>query len=275
MRKQLSTWRKCQFLIGVAALLLFGCSRNPPVDGAHSAVPDSIRGVSNYTFEIVKVYPHDPNAFTQGLVFQDGIFLESTGLRAQSSLRKVELETGRVLQRVDVPIQYFAEGLAVLNGKAYQLTWQEQTMFVYNANTLFLESQFSYQGEGWGLTTDGTQLIMSDGTDELRFIDPRDFQEKRRIKVRLNGTAVDKLNELEYVKGEIFANVWKTDWVARIAPETGAVTGIIDFRGILPEKDRDTQTDVFNGIAYDAATDRLFVTGKRWPKVFEVRLRPK
>jgi glutamine cyclotransferase len=214
-------------------------------------------------------------AFTQGLVWLDGALLESTGLYGQSSLRRVELPTGRVLQQVTVPLDYFAEGLAVLQGKLYQLTWQNQKAFVYDLATFQLEKEFAYDGEGWGLATDGQALILSDGTDRIRFLDPATFAVKRVINVSDHGRPVVRLNELEYVKGEIFANVWQTDFIARIDPATGAVLGWIDLGGLLPPEDRDATTDVLNGIAYDAAADRLFVTGKLWPKLFEVKLEPK
>jgi glutamine cyclotransferase len=228
-----------------------------------------------YTYDVINVWPHDRSAFTQGLVFLDGVMLESTGLNGQSSLRKVDLETGNVLKRVEVPSQYFGEGLAALNGKLFQLTWQNQKGFVYDLESFQLEKEFSYQGEGWGLTTDGHWLIMSDGTDQIRFLDPSTFEEKRKIIVLGHGRPVIRLNELEYIKGEIYANVWGTDYVVRIDPVTGKVVGLIDFTGLLAAQDRDENTDVLNGIAYDATGDRLFVTGKRWPKLFEVRLKMK
>lgn len=228
-----------------------------------------------YTWEVVSVQPHDPGAFTQGLVFLDGALLESTGLNGQSTLRQVDLKTGRVLKRVEVPAEYFAEGLAVLGGRVFQLTWQNHKGFVYDLESFRLEKEFAYEGEGWGLTTDGQQLILSDGTDQIRFLDPVTFAVKRTIRVRARGRPVDRLNELEYIKGEIFANVWGADYVVRIDPATGSVVGVIDFTGLLAAEDRSVDTDVLNGIAYDAATDRLFVTGKRWPKLFEVRLKPK
>jgi len=231
--------------------------------------------ISTYTYEVVKVLPHDRGAFTQGLVFRDGSLLESTGLNGQSTLRKVDLQTGKVLKQIAVPSEYFAEGLAILNGKLFQLTWQNQKGFVYDLETFHLEREFTYTGQGWGLTTDGHLLIMSDGTDQLRFFDPVTFEEKRKVVVLVRGQPVNRLNELEYIKGEVFANVWVTPFVVRIDPSTGKVVGVIDFTGLLPAMDQDWTTDVFNGIAYDAKGDRLFVTGKRWPKLFEVRLKLK
>ena len=245
----------------------------PSVDAAAANVANA--EVPIYTYEVVSVRPHDPGAFTQGLVFLDGALLESTGLNGQSTLRKVDLKTGRVLKQVTVPAEYFAEGLAVLRGKVFQLTWQNHKGFVYDLASFRLEREFAYAGEGWGLTTDGHGLILSDGTDQIRFLDPGAFTVQRTIHVRLRGRPVDRLNELEYVKGEILANVWCADHVMRIDPATGRVTGVIDFSGLLSAQDRTPGTDVLNGIAYDAAGDRLFVTGKRWPKLFEVRLKLK
>ncbi len=223
-------------------------------------------------YEIVHTYPHDRGAFTQGLLYLDGALYESTGLNGRSSLRKVELETGKVLQKVDVAPQFFAEGLALLDGKLYQLTWQEKRAFVYDLKTFALDTEFPYPYEGWGLTTDGKELILSDGTDEIRFINPANFKVVRSIFVKENGLAVANLNELEYIKGEIFANVWRTDDIVRINPNSGEVTDRINFTGLLKPGDRDSTTDVMNGIAYDAAGDRLFITGKCWPKLFEIKL---
>ena len=227
-----------------------------------------------YSYEVVRTYPHDPRAFTQGLIILDGALIESTGLQGQSSLRRVELETGKVLRQVPVPAQYFAEGLALLNGKLFQLTWQNGKGFVYDLATFNLEMEFTYAGEGWGLTTDGKLLIQSDGTDQLRFVDPLTFEVKRTLNVTEQGRPVNRLNELEYIKGEIFANIWGTDLVARIDPASGKVLGNINFTGLLSSQER-ARTDVLNGIAYDSKGDRIFVTGKLWPKLFEVRLKKK
>lgn len=229
--------------------------------------------VWRYTYELVKTYPHDSGAFTQGLVIMDGKLFESTGLNGQSSLREVELDTGKVLRKLEVPAQHFAEGLAILNGQAFQLTWQSGKAFVYDLATFKQEKEFSYTGEGWGLATDGKALILSDGTPQIRFLDPATFQVKRSIQVTYQRQLLNRLNELEYIRGEIFANVWQSDYVVRIDPETGAVLGVVDFRNLLPAADRQFNTDVLNGIAYDAGKDRLFVTGKLWPKLFEVRLK--
>lgn len=227
-----------------------------------------------YSYEVVNVYPHDAAAFTQGLVFYQGALYESTGLNGASSLRKVELETGRVLKKLDIPAQYFAEGLALFNGRLWQLTWQNQVGFVYDQDSFQQLNTFNYTGEGWGLAHDGQSLILSDGTSQIRFLDPNNFQVQRTINVMDRGRAVIRLNELEYVNGEIFANVWFTDRVARINPQTGVVNGWIELSGLLaPQDTNNGRADVLNGIAYDAAADRLFVTGKLWPKLFEIRLK--
>ncbi|MDB6021314.1 MAG: hypothetical protein JWQ04_1171 [Pedosphaera sp.] len=227
-----------------------------------------------YSYDIIHAWPHDRGAFTQGLVFLDGFLFESTGLNGESTLRKTELQTGKVLKQISIPEQYFGEGIAVLNGKIFHLTWQSSKGFVYDLQTFNQEREFSYTGEGWGLATDGQSLIMSDGTDQLRFLDPKTLQVQHTIAVSDHGQPVARLNELEYIKGEIFANVWGTDWIVRINPITGQVVGAINFAGLLAPEDHDANTDVLNGIAYDAAGDRLFVTGKHWPKLFEVRLKP-
>jgi len=240
-----------------------------------AAPPAAPAAIVNYTYEVVNTFPHDPRAFTQGLLFQDGKLFESTGLYGQSNLRQVELATGNVLRFTPVPGEFFAEGLAAMDGKLYQLTWTNGKAFVYDARTLAKQGEFKYTGEGWGLTSDDHWLIMSDGTSVIRFLDPATFKADHAINVTRNGAPQTYLNELEYVKGEIFANIWQTDWVARIDPATGRITGMIDFSNLLPLADRKPETDVLNGIAYDPAGGRLFVTGKRWPKLFEVRLKKK
>lgn len=228
--------------------------------------------IPTYDYEVVHVYPHDPEAFTQGLVYWDGLLYESTGLKGQSSIREVELETGTVLRIRDLNAAYFGEGLAVVKNRAYQLTWRNQTGFVYARDTFEPEGTFEYAGEGWGLAYDGNHLIMSDGTSFLRYLDTVALTEVKRIQVTDDTGPVVKLNELEFIKGEVFANVWTTDTILRIAPLTGKVVGRIDLSGLLTVSERRT-ADVLNGIAYDATHDRLFVTGKRWPKLFEITLK--
>jgi glutaminyl-peptide cyclotransferase len=244
--------------------------------GARGAgfVPSQRAGASLpvYEYTIVHTFPHDRTAFTQGLQYLDGVLYEGTGQNGQSSIRKVKLETGEVVQKRDLAAQHFGEGIVVVGSELFQLTWQSQIAFVYDRQTFAPKRTFNYTGEGWGLTSDGKNLVMSDGSDALRIIDPATFAERRRVKVTAAGTAVRNLNELEYVKGEIFANIWQTDSIARIDPSTGKVTGWVDLRGLLSPADR-AGTDVLNGIAYDAAGDRLFVTGKWWPRLFEVKLK--
>jgi glutaminyl-peptide cyclotransferase len=227
-----------------------------------------------YDYEIVHTYPHDPTAFTEGLFYLNGFLYESTGLEQHSSIRKVRLDTGEVVKKIDVPPQYFGEGIVNWDGHLISLTWKSQVGFVFDLATFKLQRQFHYEGEGWALTQDGKQLIMSDGTPELRYINPNTLKETNRIQVTLDGKPVRNVNELEWVKGEIYANVWQTNWVLRIDPKSGQVTGLINLAGLLSRDDQVAGPDgVLNGIAYDAKGDRLFVTGKNWPKLFEIRLR--
>ena len=223
-------------------------------------------------YRVVNTYPHDPRAFTQGLVFADGILYEGTGLRGQSSLRKVDLQTGNILRIRQLAAHFFGEGITIYGNRVIQLTWRAKVGFVYNIQTFQLLDTFTYPTEGWGITHDGKSLIMSDGTSTLYFLDPQTFQRVRRLEVHTRDGPVSRLNELEYVRGEIYANVWKTDRIARISPETGEVVGWIDLEGLLRPEDRHRRIDVLNGIAYDVKNDRLFVTGKLWPKLFEIEL---
>ena len=230
--------------------------------------------IKQYTYEVVNVYPHDPTAFTQGLIYQDGYLYESTGLNGRSSLRKIELETGKVLKKRNINRKYFGEGLASDDGYLYQLSWRAGTGFVYNRDTFALKKTFNYPGEGWGLTTYKDHLIMSDGSSTLRFLDPVHFKEIRQLDVTIDGKPLKKLNELEIVKESIYANVWRTDQVVIISPVTGRVEGIVNFASLLDKAESSLTANVLNGIAYDAAADRLFVTGKFWPNLFEIKLVP-
>jgi len=223
-------------------------------------------------YRLVNSYPHDPGAFTQGLFFHDGFLYEGTGLHGRSSIRKVEVETGRVVQAVELPEAFFGEGITIWGDRLIAITWQEQTAFVLDLKTFKLWRKFNYTGEGWGLTQNGRELIMSDGSAQLRFLDPLSFRELRRLRVTAGGKPVDQLNELEWVEGEIYANVWQSDRIARIDPKTGHVKAWIDLAGLLPQ--RSGSDDVLNGIAYDAKKKRLFVTGKLWPRLFEIELKP-
>jgi glutamine cyclotransferase len=254
-------------MYGIVGVLLFLASCTPylapmtPTPGATAFLTEHM------TYEVVKVYPHDPQAFTQGLIFLDGFFYESTGLYGESSLRKVQIETGEVLQSVELSPAYFGEGLTDWDDSLVLLSWREGTGWVYDLADFSLRDQFSYATEGWGLTQDGECLIMSDGTAHLYFLDPATFKILDSVLVMDNGVAVEKLNELEFIRGEVFANIWQTDSIIRIDPKTGEVLGWIDLSGILPVEERTAQTNVLNGIAYDAVSDRLFITGKFWPKI--------
>jgi len=239
-----------------------GQRRAPAAGGAPAPV---------FHYEVVRSYPHDRGAFTQGLIFRDGVFYEGTGLNGRSGIRKVKLETGEVLQSKPLGAQYFGEGITDWKGSLVQITWQTEIGFVYDMKSFEQTKTWSYSGEGWGLTHDEARIIMSDGSSSLRFIDPATMKETGRLPVVDAGRAVERLNELEYVKGEILANVWQTERIARISPKDGRVTAWIDLSGLLSPADR-AGTDVLNGIAYDAAGDRLFVTGKLWPRIFEIKL---
>jgi len=256
-------------LFAVAVLMVLAFTGRNPGFAAWQQSPAAQLPVFGYT--VVHTYPHDRDAFTQGLQYVDGVFYEGTGLNGRSSIRRVKIETGEVLQKRDVPAQYFGEGITVRGSDLFELTWQSGVALVYDSKTFAPKRTYKYTGEGWGLTQDKTSLIMSDGTEFLRFLDPATFTERKRVRVTGAGAPLKNLNELEYVKGEVLANVWQTDFVARIDPSTGAVTGYIDFRGLLTPGER-AATDVLNGIAYDEAGDRLFITGKLWPKVFEVKV---
>jgi glutamine cyclotransferase len=228
-----------------------------------------------YGYQVVHVYPHDPTAFTQGLEFRAGFLYEGTGLEGRSTLRKVKLETGEVLEQISLAPEFFGEGITVVNQQIIELTWRSQIGFVYDQSSFRRLRSFNYPGEGWGLTNDGAQIYMSDGTAQIRCWDAGSLLEKRRFTVRDAGRPVPLLNELEYVRGEIYANVWQSDRIVRFSPVDGKVLGWIDLTGLLSAADRAEQVDVLNGIAYDALGDRLFVTGKLWPKLFEIRVIPK
>jgi len=258
------TWRKIGVVIAVLLIVLpatlFILMNNAPAN---------LRA-ANYTYSVVNVYPHDTNAFTEGLVVDNGFLYESTGLYGNSTLRRVDLETGEVMQHINLQPQYFGEGIAVVGDKIIQLTWQSHVGFVYNKTTFDLLEQFEYPTEGWGLTYDGSRLIMSDGTSSLYFLDPVTFQRIRQVTVHDNGP-VTELNELEYINGTVYANIWGEEKIAVINPQNGQVTAWIDLTGIQGIKNQDPN-NVLNGIAYDANGHRLFVTGKRWPHIFEIDL---
>src|SRR5215213_2018150 len=259
------------------ALSCFQCQTNTPGSNTGSSNKTTAAPANGpalkYGYQIVNMWPHDSNAFTQGLILMDGKLLESTGQEGFSSLRRVELESGKVLKKVDVPVPYFAEGIALLNGRVYQLTWQHNIGFIYDAQTFDRLGEFNYQGDGWGLTTDGQSLILSDGTNRLRFIDPVSFRVTRSVTVTDGSQPVNELNELEYVNGEIYANVWHDNRIATIDPQSGRVNAWIDLTGLMPEGELQDREAVLNGIAYDQANDKLIVTGKLWPRVFEIKVK--
>ena len=262
-RRQLTSLRIC------AALLVVLLTASLP---AQTASGSTTRLTPTYGYEVVEAYPHDENAFTQGLVYHDGFLYEGTGLQGRSSLRKVRLETGEVLERIDLPYEYFGEGIAIVRDQILELTWKSQVGFVYDLRTLRQLRQFSYPGEGWGLTSNGADVYMSDGTADIRILDAATLHEKRRIYVHDGPKPINQLNELEFVEGQIFANIWQTNRIARISPQTGEVVGWIDLTGLLSPMYQLQPGAVLNGIAYDSARKRLFVTGKLWPRLFQIRL---
>lgn len=244
-------------LLNLVPLLLLGASQ-PAI---------SIRQV-----EIVRAFPHDRNAFTQGLLFRDGRLYESTGMEGRSTIREVRLEDGRVLRQAVVPPPYFGEGLVDWGDKLVSLTWQHGRGFIWDRKTFRKLGEWRYPGEGWALTHNGREIIMSDGTPQLRFLDPNTLKEKRRVTVTVNGQRLSRLNELEWVKGEVFANIWFSDRIARIDPQTGRVKGWIDLTPVARRVPNRGHDDVANGIAWDAKSGRLFVTGKNWPVLYQVRV---
>ena len=232
--------------------------------------------VEYFTYEVVNQFSHDQNAFTQGLVYHNGFLYEGTGQYGESNIRKVELETGAVLKQEDLTSNYFGEGITILNEEIYQLTWMSNTGFVYDLASFDTINTFSYPMEGWGLTDDGESLIMSDGSANLYYLNPDDFNREGQLRVTLEGTPVNRINELEYINGFIYANIYMTDYIYRISPASGRVNGVIDLRGLLDDRVvlQNRWEAVLNGIAYDRENDRLYVTGKLWPYLFEIRLIP-
>ena len=249
----------------VSAVLLISLAL-PSVQAQGRQIPSAL--LTQY--EIVGSYPHDPKAFLQGWLWHDGGFYESTGLNGESTLRRVAFPSGDVVQRIDVPREYFAEGLAMVGDRLIQLTWRTKKAFIYDRESFGMLGEFRYETEGWGLTYDGASLIMSDGSDTLFFLDPVTYEVMRTQSVTLDGRPLERLNELEWIRGEVWANVWQTDMIVRIDPASGHVVGVLDMTGLLPE--RRANDNVLNGIAYDTETDRTFVSGKRWPLLFEIRV---
>ena len=243
----------------------------PPVATTQSAPPRDVPAV-RLDWQVANSYAHDPKAFTQGLVWFDGGFYEGTGLEGQSSLRRVAFPSGKVLQKRDLPADVFGEGVAQVGDKLVELTWQSRRGFVWDRATFKPLGEFTYANEGWGLTFDGQYLIQSDGTSTLTYLDPQTFQPLRQLTVTFDGKMQRNLNELEWINGAIWANVWQTDQIVRIDPASGQVTGYLDLTGLLQPQMRTGHEDVLNGIAYDAKTKRLFVTGKLWPRLFEIKV---
>lgn len=268
-------WNTQQARVGSQAVLAGIWKDGKEVTKLYTTVKILPPPPKQYTYEVVKSYPHDDNAYTQGLFIHNNLLYESTGQRGQSTLRKVDLPTGRVLKSVALDNQYFGEGITELNGKIYQLTWQSQKGFVYNLETFEKIGEFTYSTEGWGITTDGTYLLMTDGSSHVRFIDPQTFKEVKSIEVYTDQGVVNLLNELEYINGELWANVYTQDVIVAINPATGAVTKVVDMRNLLPASLHTDNTEVLNGIAYNGQTKQLYVTGKNWPRLYEVRLKEK
>jgi glutamine cyclotransferase len=263
-------------LLGVTGVCLLGAGGW--LWTTRRAVSDAVTGKAKeqklplHGFEIVKSYPHDTTAYTQGLLFHDGHLYESTGQYGQSTVRKVEIATGKVLQKIDLNRAYFGEGLAQVGDELFQLTWKERTVFVYDRDSFKAKRTHPFDGQGWGLTYDGERLILSDGTSTLRFIDPTTFRVQDRVTVKIDKERLEELNELEYVEGEVWANVWFQDGIARIDPKSGKVVGWIDMSTLWPRGTPRPDDTPLNGIAYDPATKRVWVTGKKWPKLYEVKI---
>jgi glutaminyl-peptide cyclotransferase len=255
--------------------LTVSCSSPPAVNGgaAQNRQAGEARGAKLVSHEVIASYPHDPTAFLQGLVWWDGGFYESTGQYGQSSLRRVEFPSGRVIKKHDLSPELFGEGLALAGDRLIQLTWQTGRGFVYERETFNLIQEFRYTTEGWGLTYDGASLILSDGTSELTFLDPQTFKPTRKLKVMFNAKPLDQINELEFVEGEIWANVWHSDFVIRIDPATGQVNSYLNLKDIRPPETTADPEAVLNGIAYDPSQKRIFVSGKHWPRIFEIKLK--
>jgi glutaminyl-peptide cyclotransferase len=273
------------FLVVICFLLAAACGEAPAnkTNSVANTAKTPVPQLPVYGYEIVKEYPHDSRAFTQGLIFHNGFLYESTGQEGASTVRKVDITTGKVLQKFDLPKTDFGEGITLLNGKIYVLTWRGGIGYVLNADTLTLEKEFNYLGEGWGITNDGTNLFITQGAHVLKVIDPSNFNTVKTIPVmQPNGQPLMQLNEMEFIKGEIWANIWhsedpkilgKPNYIARINPTDGKLLGWINLAGISPDDVARSSENTLNGIAHDPATDRIFVTGKNWRKLFEIKIK--
>lgn len=259
--------------IFLVVILLCSCIEQRATGNA--STENTTPTVPVYGYSVKRVFAHNPQSYTQGLLWHEGYLMESTGQYGESSVMKIDINTGKCVQRTDLPDKYFGEGMTAINGKLYQLTWQEQTLHIYDLKSLKNIGEIKYQGEGWGLTNDSTHLYMSNGSDKIYVRDPQTFDILRTIEVRNQGGRVTLINELEWIEGEIWANIFMSDLIVRIDPLSGKVTGIIDLEGLLPQSDRTPTTDVLNGIAYDKATRKIYVTGKNWSKLFEIELTKK
>ena len=266
------SWLIVFIAILIVGVIYYALRPKQPSAEVTPAIPDPL--AQNLSYEILATLPHDPTCYTQGLVIDEGIFYESCGLYGQSSLRLVDPATGTVQAETELDASFFAEGLALLEGKLYQLTWRENTGFVYDASTFEQLRAFNYQTEGWGLTTDGSALILSDGTNTLYWLDPGTMQIVRQVNVSYQGQSVEYLNELEFINGLIFANIYLTDTIVAVNPDDGNVVSLIDLTGLRPAQNQAVQGEVLNGIAYDSINDKLYLTGKNWPSLYEVRLVP-
>ena len=262
----------------IIGFFVFGSMRSPPEGHPNGTSASNVGEGSGIkaqrlSFEAVNSYPHDPTSFTQGLLWHDGGFYESTGQYGQSKLRRLEFPSGKVLKEIKLSPELFGEGLALVDSKLIQLTWQSQRGFVYDLNTFKVEREFNYSTEGWGLTYDEKNLILSDGSSDLFYFDTQTFKTVRKLSVRMNGQPVTELNELEFIEGEIWSNVWQRDLILQIDPSTGEVKSFLDLKGILAPSDKSGAENVLNGIAYDGEHKRIFVTGKLWPRIFEIRIK--
>ena len=259
----------------VSAIVFYNGNKNKKV--TNTVLNLATKPPVTYTYEIINEYPHDSNAFTQGLEFHNGYLYESTGLNKESSLRKVELETGKVLKKIDLESKYFAEGMTIVDDKIIQLTWQANQGFIYDLEDFKFEKVFGYgrSNEGWGLTHNNEFLIKTDGSERMWFLNKNDYEENHFIETYTNKRKVEKLNELEFIKGEIFANVWQKNYILIVNPKNGAIDGILDLNGLQAKAGQRGEDNVLNGIAYDKINDRLFVTGKKWNKVFEIKYKKK
>ena len=255
------SWR-LKVSMTIATSVVFSCAPAPMAQRRPAPVQ---------SYKVIATFPHDATSFTQGLVFADGQLYESTGLEGESTLRRVDITTGQTLQRIDVPARYFAEGLALVGDELLQLTWRSKIGFVYDRHTFKQKRTFTYDTEGWGIAYDGSsRLVMSDGSDTLTFLDPKTQALVKTLKVQDAGRSIGNLNELEWIEGEIWANVWMTDRIARISPNTGEVNAWVDLTNLFPQSQRTPPADVMNGIAYDKATRRIFITGKKWPRLYQI-----